>query len=140
ALARRAHADDTGLALDKSSRVVATGGASVNKALLQIFADVFNTPVYVLDSHANAALLGAAIRAADVWSEHTGIPLAEGTGEGEVVFSCTRRRHVDGDVDNHRESNPKRGRRRRGGLQLHPEIGVGGDVDNSRESNPELGF
>ncbi|CAH2232765.1 jg3966, partial [Pararge aegeria aegeria] len=42
-----------------------------------------------------------------------------------VVFSCTRRRHVDGDVDNHRESNPKRGRRRRGGLQLHPEIGVG---------------
>ncbi|CAH2207642.1 jg27037, partial [Pararge aegeria aegeria] len=28
--------------------------------------------------------------------------------------------------------------RRRGGLQLHPEIGVGGDVDNNRESNPEL--
>ncbi|XP_028161197.1 xylulose kinase-like [Ostrinia furnacalis] len=60
---------------DSSSRLVATGGASVNKELLQIFADVFNTPVYVQDHHANAALLGAAIRAADVWSTRTGTKL-----------------------------------------------------------------
>ncbi|XP_052758165.1 xylulose kinase [Galleria mellonella] len=76
ALGRRLHAADAGLALDSSSRVVATGGASVNKELLQIFADVFNTPVYVQNEHANAALLGAAIRAADVWSADTGIKLS----------------------------------------------------------------
>ncbi|XP_045449425.1 xylulose kinase [Melitaea cinxia] len=75
AVARRAHAEDMGFVLDPSSRVVATGGASVNTALLQIFADVFNTPVYVQDQHANAALLGAAIRAAEVWSSETGTKL-----------------------------------------------------------------
>ncbi|KAJ8718834.1 hypothetical protein PYW07_016390 [Mythimna separata] len=75
ALARRAHAEDMGFKLDKSSRLIATGGASVNKELLQIFADVFDTPVYVQDQHANAALLGAAIRAAEVWSVASGTPL-----------------------------------------------------------------
>ncbi|KAM3967056.1 xylulose kinase [Aphomia sociella] len=75
ALARRLHAEDMGFVLDSSSRVIATGGASVNKELLQIFADVFNTPVYVQNEYANAALLGAAIRAADVWSAVTGIKL-----------------------------------------------------------------
>ncbi|XP_075976198.1 xylulose kinase [Anticarsia gemmatalis] len=75
ALARRAHAEDMGFKLDKSSRVIATGGASVNKELLQIFADVFDTPVYVLEQHANAALLGAAIRAAEVWSADNGTKL-----------------------------------------------------------------
>ncbi|KAL0831794.1 hypothetical protein ABMA28_001331 [Loxostege sticticalis] len=76
ALARRAHAEDMGFKLDAGSRLVATGGASVNKELLQIFADVFNTPVYVQDQHANAALLGAAIRAAEVWSAKTGTKLS----------------------------------------------------------------
>ncbi|RVE44325.1 hypothetical protein evm_011049 [Chilo suppressalis] len=76
AIARRAHAADIGLAIDASSRVVATGGASVNKELLQIFADVFNAPVYVQEDHANAALLGAAIRAADVWSEEADVQLS----------------------------------------------------------------
>ncbi|XP_068622470.1 xylulose kinase [Battus philenor] len=75
ALARRAHAEDMGFQLDSSSRVIATGGASVNRELLQIFADVFNTPVYVQEQHANAALLGAAIRAAEVWSADTGVKL-----------------------------------------------------------------
>ncbi|XP_053605416.1 xylulose kinase [Plodia interpunctella] len=75
AIARRAHAEDMGFRLDSSSRVIATGGAAVNKELLQIFADVFNTPVYVQNEHGNAALLGAAIRAADVWSADAGISL-----------------------------------------------------------------
>ncbi|XP_041988897.1 xylulose kinase [Aricia agestis] len=75
ALARRAHAEDMNLKLHKQSRLVATGGASVNKHLLQIFADVFHAPVYVQDQHANAALLGAAIRAAEVWAETKGVQL-----------------------------------------------------------------
>ncbi|KAI8421195.1 hypothetical protein MSG28_008264 [Choristoneura fumiferana] len=76
AVARRAHAEDMGFELVESSRLIATGGASVNKELLQIFADVFNTPVYVQEQHANAALLGAAIRAAEVWSAKAGVTLA----------------------------------------------------------------
>ncbi|KAJ0177628.1 hypothetical protein K1T71_006501 [Dendrolimus kikuchii] len=75
AVARRVHAEDMGFTLDESSRLIATGGAAVNKDLLQIFADVFNTPVYVMEQHGNAALLGAAIRAAEVWSAETGIKL-----------------------------------------------------------------
>ncbi|OWR42515.1 xylulose kinase isoform 1 [Danaus plexippus plexippus] len=76
ALSARAHSEDVGLALERSSRIVATGGASVNTSLLQIFADVFNTPVYVQDQHANAALLGAAMRAAEVWAQETNTQLS----------------------------------------------------------------
>ncbi|XP_047025667.1 xylulose kinase isoform X2 [Helicoverpa zea] len=60
ALARRAHAEDMGFTLDKSSRVIATGGASVNKELLQIFSDVFNTPVYVQYSNGHRLYSGSA--------------------------------------------------------------------------------
>ncbi|KPJ13140.1 Xylulose kinase [Papilio machaon] len=88
ALARRAHAEDMGFKLDSSSRLVATGGASVNKELLQIFADVFNTPVYVLEEHANAALLGAAIRAAEVWSSDAGVKLNDGSTSHSRTISC----------------------------------------------------
>ncbi|XP_045767284.1 xylulose kinase [Maniola jurtina] len=105
ALARRAHAEDMGFTLEAGSRVVATGGASVNTALLQIFADVFNTPVYVQDSHANAALLGAAVRAAEVWSEHTGIslngseptvsPVAKPYPDAERIYAPMLRRYRD---------------------------------------------
>ncbi|CAG4946134.1 unnamed protein product [Colias eurytheme] len=103
ALARRAHAEDMGFALDKSSRVVATGGASVNKELLQIFADVFNTPVYVQEQHANAALLGAAIRAAEVWGKVTGVkltgseptiaPVATPYADSEAIYTPMLKRY-----------------------------------------------
>lgn len=45
-LARRAYGEDVGLDL-KGGRVIATGGASSNKNVLQVLADVFNKPVYV---------------------------------------------------------------------------------------------
>ncbi len=32
---------------DESTRILVTGGASVNKAILQVVADIFNAPVYV---------------------------------------------------------------------------------------------
>ncbi|KAG8240102.1 hypothetical protein J437_LFUL019686, partial [Ladona fulva] len=47
---------------DSQTRVLATGGASSNKAILQVLADVFNAPVYVQES-ANSAVLGAAYQA-----------------------------------------------------------------------------
>ncbi|HEX6945444.1 MAG TPA: FGGY-family carbohydrate kinase, partial [Casimicrobiaceae bacterium] len=47
-------------------RIVATGGASVNREILQVIADVFETEVYQ-DAGGNAACLGAALRA---WQAH----------------------------------------------------------------------
>ncbi|XP_063216582.1 xylulose kinase-like isoform X2 [Bacillus rossius redtenbacheri] len=61
-VAKRAHAEDMGFHLDSNSRIIATGGASNNKAILQVLSDVFNAPVYVLES-ANSAVLGAAYQA-----------------------------------------------------------------------------
>ena len=43
-------------------RVIATGGASVNRAILQVMANVFGVDVYRLDVE-NSAALGAALRA-----------------------------------------------------------------------------
>ncbi|XP_035210948.1 xylulose kinase-like [Stegodyphus dumicola] len=61
-LARRVHAEDFGFSIHSASRIIATGGASTNKSLIQVLADVFNMPVYVLE-FANSACLGAALRA-----------------------------------------------------------------------------
>ena len=62
-LSMRLHGKNIGLAPQK---ILATGGASVNKSLLQIMADVFGTPVYV-SRQPNSASLGAAYRALHGW-------------------------------------------------------------------------
>jgi xylulokinase len=51
----------------KPGCIYATGGASANLEILQIMADVHNTPVYRQET-ANGAALGAAIRAAQAWT------------------------------------------------------------------------
>lgn len=61
-LAKRCHAERLGYALGKNSRVLATGGASSNKEILQVLSDVFQTPVYTLDT-SNSTCLGCAFRA-----------------------------------------------------------------------------
>jgi xylulokinase len=43
-------------------RIIATGGAAINRALLQVMANVFGVDVYRLDVE-NSAALGAALRA-----------------------------------------------------------------------------
>lgn len=60
-LAKRIHAENLGFAIDSSSRIIATGGASTNKSLIQVLSDIFNMPVYVLDVP-NSACLGSALR------------------------------------------------------------------------------
>ncbi|OXU26563.1 hypothetical protein TSAR_014717 [Trichomalopsis sarcophagae] len=57
-VARRAHAEDFGFVIGPNTRIIATGGASNNKTILQVLADVFNSPVYV-----SVAMMGAAYRA-----------------------------------------------------------------------------
>jgi xylulokinase len=62
-LSMRLHSNNIGLIPKK---ILATGGASVNKSLLRIMADVFGAPVYTC-RQANSASLGAAYRALHGW-------------------------------------------------------------------------
>lgn len=61
-LHRKAIASDMGFNFGEDTRILATGGASANKAILQVISDVFNAPVYIQKT-TEAALLGAAFRA-----------------------------------------------------------------------------
>ncbi|XP_053408288.1 xylulose kinase-like isoform X1 [Mercenaria mercenaria] len=76
-LARLMYAKLCGLQIGPESRVIATGGASANQAILQIIADIFNTSVYITDVP-NSAALGGCYRA-----KHALMP--EGTPYSEVV-------------------------------------------------------
>lgn len=60
-LHHKAVASDMGFSFGEETRILATGGASANKAILQVIADVFNAPVYI-QKNTEAALLGAAYR------------------------------------------------------------------------------
>jgi len=56
-------------------RIYATGGASRNRDLLRVMADVFQTPVYPFEQ-SNSAALGAAARAAFVARQQRGAPVS----------------------------------------------------------------
>lgn len=61
-LARRMYAEKCGLQLGPDTKIIATGGASANKTILQVIADIFNTPVYTINVP-NSAALGGCYRA-----------------------------------------------------------------------------
>ncbi|KAJ8307079.1 hypothetical protein KUTeg_015163 [Tegillarca granosa] len=61
-MARRMYAELRGMKTDPNTRIIATGGASINKSILQVMSDVFNAPVYITDV-ANSASLGGCYRA-----------------------------------------------------------------------------
>ncbi|XP_015120128.1 xylulose kinase [Diachasma alloeum] len=61
-IARRASAEDFGFVIGPNCRIIATGGASANKAVLQVLSDVFNSPVYTSEMK-NSAVLGGAYQA-----------------------------------------------------------------------------
>lgn len=61
-LSRRLHAERLGYSVVSGTRVLATGGASANKQILQVLSDVFNAPVYTMDL-SDSASLGSAYRA-----------------------------------------------------------------------------
>jgi len=58
---------------EKPSRIQATGGASNNREILQVMADVFGADVYQLEV-GNSAALGAALRARHADSIASGAP------------------------------------------------------------------
>ncbi|XP_036189074.1 xylulose kinase isoform X2 [Myotis myotis] len=61
-LAKRIHAEGLGYRVLPKTKILATGGASHNGDILQVLADVFGAPVYVIDT-ANSACVGSAYRA-----------------------------------------------------------------------------
>ncbi|XP_069929144.1 xylulose kinase isoform X7 [Oryctolagus cuniculus] len=61
-MAKRIHAEGLGYRIMPKTKILATGGASHNRDLLQVLADVFGAPVYVADT-ANSACVGSAYRA-----------------------------------------------------------------------------
>ncbi|XP_017055525.1 xylulose kinase [Drosophila ficusphila] len=63
-LHHRAVAEDLGYRFGPETKILVTGGASVNKSILQTIADVFNSPVHIQDEGHEGALIGAAYRAA----------------------------------------------------------------------------
>lgn len=62
-MSMRLHGENVGF---EPRRILATGGASVERGLLQIMSDVFGAPVYVA-SQSDSASLGAAYRALHGW-------------------------------------------------------------------------
>ncbi|KAF1794242.1 Chloramphenicol acetyltransferase-like domain [Phytophthora cactorum] len=60
-LSLRLHAEKLGV--NKPQRLIVVGGASANKCMLQVLANVFNAPVYRLTCASNSAALGGAFRA-----------------------------------------------------------------------------
>ena len=65
------------------SEIVVTGGGSENREILQVFADVFNTPIKVLKVSDSAAL-GAALRCAKAYQQYIG----NGIKWSDLIASC----------------------------------------------------
>lgn len=86
-LSMRLHGGNIGI---KPTSILATGGASTNKAIVQIISDVFGVPVFT-GEQANSASLGAAYRALHGWAcDQAGklVPFAE-VLSGAPAFSKT---------------------------------------------------
>ncbi|XP_039609588.1 xylulose kinase isoform X2 [Polypterus senegalus] len=75
-LARRLHAEKLGYKIIHGTRILATGGASSNKDILQVLADVFNAPVFTIDT-TNSSCLGCAYRAKHGLVSEMGVTFAE---------------------------------------------------------------
>ena len=102
-MAKRIHAERVGFKVDPNTRILVTGGASVNQAILQVIADVFNAAVYTqvrwshqytcnipaiyLQPASNSAALGGAYRA---------VHLARGGTYGQVCYTVTECQHGPG--------------------------------------------
>ncbi|XP_039699223.1 xylulose kinase isoform X3 [Pteropus medius] len=75
-MAKRIHAEGLGYRVMPKTKILATGGASHNRDILQVLADVFCAPVYVIDT-ANSACVGSAYQAFHGLAAGTGVPFQE---------------------------------------------------------------
>ncbi|XP_023587986.1 xylulose kinase isoform X3 [Trichechus manatus latirostris] len=75
-MAKRIHAEGLGYRVMPKTKILATGGASHNRDILQVLADVFGAPVYVTDT-ANSACVGSAYRAFHGLAAGAEVPFAD---------------------------------------------------------------
>ncbi|KAM5281344.1 xylulose kinase [Ctenodactylus gundi] len=75
-MAKRIHAEGLGYRVMSKTKILATGGASHNRDILQVLADVFGAPVYVTDT-ANSAGVGSAYRAFHGLAGGARVPFSE---------------------------------------------------------------
>ncbi|KAH0507494.1 Xylulose kinase [Microtus ochrogaster] len=75
-MAKRIHAEGLGYRVMPKTKILATGGASHNKDILQVLADVFGAPVYVIDT-TSSACVGSAYRAFHGLEGGTGVAFSE---------------------------------------------------------------
>ncbi|KAF4024155.1 hypothetical protein G4228_015872 [Cervus hanglu yarkandensis] len=75
-LAKKIHAEALGYRVMPKTKILATGGASHNRDILQVLADVFGAPVYIIDT-ANSACVGSAYRAFHGLAAGADVPFAE---------------------------------------------------------------
>ncbi|XP_057561693.1 xylulose kinase isoform X4 [Hippopotamus amphibius kiboko] len=75
-MAKKIHAEGLGYRVMPKTKILATGGASHNRDILQVLADVFGAPVYVIDT-ANSACVGSAYRAFHGLAAGTDVPFSE---------------------------------------------------------------
>jgi xylulokinase len=73
---RKQVALDMGFNFGENTKILATGGSSTNKSILQVMSDVFNAPVYIQNS-TEAAAIGGCYRAKYVLHQNA----AQLTGE-----------------------------------------------------------
>ncbi|MCL4124730.1 UNVERIFIED_CONTAM: hypothetical protein GTU68_050016 [Idotea baltica] len=84
-LAKRMYVQKLGMDVKQVKRVLATGGASANKTLLQVLADIFNAPVYTMEV-SNSACLGGAYRAMQATANEDSEQLQK---KAEYALICT---------------------------------------------------
>ncbi|XP_056868607.1 xylulose kinase isoform X2 [Takifugu flavidus] len=75
-LSRRLYAERLGYSIIPGTCVLATGGASSNRDILQVLSDVFNAPVYTIDV-SNSTCLGSAYRALHSLVAESGVSFAD---------------------------------------------------------------
>ncbi|XP_072288468.1 xylulose kinase [Eucyclogobius newberryi] len=80
-LSKRLHAEKLGYTIVPGTRVLATGGASSNPQILQVLSDVFNAPVYTIDS-SNSTCLGSAYRALHGLLAESGVSFSDAVKKG----------------------------------------------------------
>lgn len=102
------HSQLLGFDMSKIRRVLVTGGASINTAILQVVADVFHSPVYALEV-ANSACLGGAYLAKYAYeleqqkldqSFEKSPPTSDGLQEKQVDFTEMVLGSDEGDTKN----------------------------------------
>jgi len=86
-VAKKTHAERIGYTFDRSSRILATGGASQNTEILQVLSNIFHCSVYTITDTSNSACLGGVYRAKHTLSGQPFEEITKNAAEYKLVAS-----------------------------------------------------